>query len=528
MNLVQEERYRWDKENKTQRLWASDPTLWTNHDEADWTGWLSVIESELLEVPRIEALAREIQSEGFQDLVLLGMGGSSLCPDMMTKIFGQMGDYPKLTILDSTDPTQILHLESQLDLKKTLFIVSSKSGGTLEPNIFKDYFYSRLQTVLGKKAVGDRFLAITDPGTKLDVLAKNENFREIFYGIPSIGGRYSALSNFGMVPAGLMGVNIREFLEQAKLPHNNPGIELGITLGVNAKQGKDKITLILSPGIQALGSWLEQLLAESTGKIGKGLIPVNQEALGLPDVYSHDRVFVYIRLESAPNSKQDRFMTQIEESGHVVVRLNLPHTMQLGAELFRWEIATAVASSIIGVNPFDQPDVEASKIRALEKFSKVPNPIKQPPTPHTEKNCHTLLNHIKPDDYVMLCAFIEMSEEHEALLQKCRTLIRDAKKVATCLGFGPRFLHSTGQIYKGGPNTGVFLQVTADHDHDIQVPGQTYTFGAVIKAQAQADFEVLAQRGRRILSIHLGSNVRDGLQSLYESLQLELHINKDE
>ena len=334
-------------------------------------GWLN-ISSENDELTRIEALANEIKAAGFADIVLLGMGGSSLCPAMMAKTFGKIADYPQLHILDSSDPMQIRHLEANIDLKKTIFIVSSKTGSTFEPNIFKDYFYTKLHPLLNKKEVGDRFIAITDPGTTLDTMAKNEHFKAIFHGVPSIGGRYSALSNFGMVPSGLMGVDIKEFLRHAEtmqqacspsvLAKDNPGVVLGVILGICAKHGKDKVTLIASPGIHSFGAWLEQLLAESTGKMGKGLIPVDQEPLGLPSVYGDDRVFVYIRLDSAADPSQDRAVDAFEQAGFVVVRLSLPDKMHLGAELFRWEIATDVAGSILGIDPFNQPDVEESKV----------------------------------------------------------------------------------------------------------------------------------------------------------------------
>lgn len=552
LTTITQELNAWQQEDKVQRLWASDASLWTNSDEADWTGWLTVIATELSEVPRIKALASEIKAEGFAHIVLLGMGGSSLCPAMMAKTFGDIENYPRLQVLDSTDPLQIRHLENIIDLQKTIFIVSSKSGSTLEPNIFKQYFYTRLQSTLGKADVSDRFIAITDPGSKLESIAKNDNFRAIFHGVPSIGGRYSALSNFGMVPAGLMGIDVQAFLHRAETmaqacspvvsSKDNPGVLLGVILGICAKQGKDKVTLVTSPGIYDLGAWLEQLLAESTGKIGKGLIPIDQEALGPPEVYGDDRVFVYIRLETAPDAAQERAITAIEQAGHVVVRLSLSDKEHLGSELLRWQIATAVASSILGVNPFDQPDVEASKIRALqlttayERTGKIPQP---PPifsdddmqvftntqisgTPSIEAYLRAHLNLITPGDYVNFSAFIEMSDEHIALLQQSRHLIRDTKKAATCLGFGPRFLHSTGQAYKGGPNTGVFLQITADHDIDIQVPEHQYTFGLVIAAQAQADFEVLTQCLRRVLRIHIKKEVRAGLQQLHELIKRAL------
>lgn len=543
----------WQKENKVQRFWACDATLWTNSDENQWMGWLNV-SSEKNEVLRIETLASEIKTAGFSDIVLMGMGGSSLCPAMMAQTFGKIAAYPRLHILDSTDPLQILHLEQRIDLQKTFFIVSSKSGSTLEPNIFKAYFYARLQGVLKKSAVGDRFLAITDPGTSLEKTAQEDHFKAIFQGVPSIGGRYSALSNFGMVPSGLMGVDVKEFLHLAErmkeacsptiLVENNPGVVLGILLGVCGKHRKDKVTLIASPGIVNLGGWLEQLLAESTGKIGKGLIPVDQEPLGDPTVYGDDRVFIYIRLESGPDPEQDRAVFALEQAGFIVVRLSLPDKMHLGAELFRWEVATAVAGSVLGINPFNQPDVEESKVLTSQLTSQFEQTHQlTSPKPFFSENGISLftdeknldgivkdfvgepdlvnylrghLNRVKPDDYVDLSAFIEMTDANTATLQAIRVLIRNHKKVATCLGFGPRFLHSTGQAYKGGPNTGVFLQITADHDEDIQIPGHSYTFGLVIAAQAQADFTVLAKRSRRVLRVHLGKDVQGGLQRLYE------------
>jgi transaldolase/glucose-6-phosphate isomerase len=558
---IQNEIDGWQNENKVQRLWASDSTLWMNEGENKWTGWLS-LKSEEMELPRIESFTQEIKAAGFTDIVLLGMGGSSLCPAMMAETFGKVADYPHLHILDSTDPEQIRHLEEKIDLKKTLFIVSSKSGSTLEPNIFKEYFYARLQMALNKSEVGDHFIAITDPCTTLEKMANDNQFRAIFHGIPSDGGRYSALSNFGMVPSGLMGIDVKTFLQHVKdmqqncqpdvAANNNPGLVLGVILGVSEKLGKNKITLVVSPGIHALGAWIEQLLAESTGKNGKGLIPVDQEPLGPPAVYSDDRLFVYIRLEAAFDPEQDRAISALEHAGFLVVKLYLSNKMHLGAELFRWEFATAVAGSIIGIDPFNQPDVEASKVLALQMTKQYEKTRQLPKTsplisedgitlftdekyklemtklligkPNVIEYLRSHLNQIKKDDYVNLSAFIEMSDEHTALLQKSRVLIRDRKKIATCLGFGPRFLHSTGQAYKGGPNTGVFLQITADHDHDIEVPTHGYTFGLVIAAQALADFNVLVERSRRILRIHLGSDVSGGLQKLFEQLELALQM----
>ena len=552
----------WQQQNNVQRLWQSDASLWTNTDEAQWTGWLTIPKVELSDIGHIDKLAKELQAAGFTDVVLLGMGGSSLCSAMMADTFTHANDYPQLHVLDSTNPQQIHHLEAQLDLHKTFFIVASKSGSTLEPNILKAYFHAQLQDALNTPNLGDRFAAVTDPGTHLEKMAKIEHFKALFHGIPSIGGRYSALSNFGMLPSGLMGVNVKTFLEHAETMAQvcsattstieNPGVILGSILGVCEKHGKDKVTLVISPEIHSLGAWLEQLLAESTGKVGKGLIPVDQEPLGTPELYGNDRVFAYVRFTNTTDTEQDRAIDTLEKAGQIVIRLYLQDKMHLGAELFRWEFATAVAGSVIGIDPFNQPDVEASKVRSLEltndyektgKLTELPvlakeNDLQLVTDDANAKALQTLtsdtsveaylkahLARIKTDDYFDLSAFIEMNTAHTDLLQKIRVLVRNNKKAATCLGFGPRFLHSTGQAYKGGPNSGVFLQITADHADDIPVPGHKYTFGIVINAQAQGDFEVLAKRNRRVLRVHLGSDVHAGLTKLHTLVQKVLSTN---
>ena len=546
----------WRATGKVRRLWDHDASLWTNEDEAKWLGWLGIVDEQLAAAAKLKALADEIKSGGFSDVLLLGMGGSSLCPEVLALTFPQTSGFPRLHILDSTDPAQIRNTEKKINLAKTLFIVSSKSGGTLEPNIYKQYFFERVQQTLGADQAGSRFIAITDPGSKMQQVAERDHFRHIFYGLASIGGRYSALSNFGMIPAAAMGRDTDKFLKRTKemveackasTPvEENPGVMLGLIMGTAATLGRDKITLVTSPAIGDLGAWLEQLIAESTGKLGKGIVPVDREALGAPDAYGNDRIFAYVRLESAPDAAQDAAIAAIEKAGQPVVRIALSDIYNLGQEFFRWEVATAVAGSIIGINAFNQPDVEASKIVTKELTSEYESkgslPAEKPIVEEAgfklftdQKNAADLakaagtgadgalknylrahLARLGAGDYFALLGYIEMNAEHESLLQGLRMMVRDRKRVATVLGFGPRFLHSTGQAYKGGPNSGVFLQITCDDAQDLPVPGQKYTFGVVKAAQARGDFQVLADRKRRALRVHLGSDVKAGITKLTE------------
>jgi transaldolase/glucose-6-phosphate isomerase len=548
----------WRASGKVRRLWQHDASLWTNDDEASWLGWLNITDEQLSNVAKLKALADEIKTAGFSDILLLGMGGSSLCPEVLSLTYPQTPGFPRLHILDSTDPAQIRSVEKKLNLAKTLCIVSSKSGSTLEPNIYKQYFFERVQQADGADQAGSHFMAITDPGSKMQLVGERDHFRGIFYGLPSIGGRYSALSNFGMVPAAAMGLDAGKFLErtkemveacQAATPvEQNPGAMLGLILGTAAKLGRDKITLITSPGISDLGAWLEQLIAESTGKLGKGIIPVDRETLGAPEVYGNDRVFAYLQLEGDSDAAQDAKVAALEKAGHPVVRIAVSDTYSLGQEFFRWEIATAVAGSILGINAFNQPDVEASKIVTKQLTSEYETkgalPAEKPVVEEAgfklftdEKNAAELakglakpagssadgalknylrahLARLGAGDYFALLAYVEMNAEHQSLLQSLRLAVRDRKHVATVLGFGPRFLHSTGQAYKGGPNNGVFLQITCDDAQDLAVPGQKYTFGIVKAAQARGDFQVLADRKRRALRVHIGSDVKSGLTKL--------------
>ena len=544
----------WQKNNKAARLWKMDPTLWTNEDEGKWMGWLGVTSEQTAHLQPLLDLQDDVKREGFTHVLLLGMGGSSLSPEVTAKTFGKQRGYPELLILDSTDPEQVQAVERSVDLKRTLFIVASKSGSTLEPNIFKQYFFEKVGDEIGKDKAGSHFIAITDPGSKMEAVADHGKFRCVFHGIPSIGGRYSALSNFGMVPLAAAGVDVRKFLDcteemvQACRPtvpvRENPGVLLGAILGTLGRRGRDKVTIFASPGISDIGAWFEQLIAESTGKIGKGLIPVDRESIGAPSQYGSDRVFVYLRLASAIDAEQDAKVQALENAGQPVVRIEVKDAYDIGQEYFRWEIATAVAGSVLGINPFNQPDVEAAKVVARKLTSQYEESGSLPKeTARLEQEGISLftddenwqaiaggdldavlrrfLTRLTPGDYFALLAYIPMNLANEAALQRIRHTVRDATKNATCLGFGPRFLHSTGQAYKGGPNSGVFLQVTCDHKEDVRVPDQQYTFGVVEAAQARGDFSVLLERKRRALRVHV-ADVKTGLARLGRAVDAAL------
>jgi transaldolase/glucose-6-phosphate isomerase len=547
----------WRKNGKVRRLWAADASLWTEADEANWLGWLEIVDKQLKGIAHLQHFAEDVRRAGFKDVLLLGMGGSSLGPEVLGETFGGSPGFPNLYVLDSTDPAQIRHFEARIDPARTLFLVSSKSGSTLEPNIFKQYFFERAKQAVGAREAPHRFVAITDPGSSLEKAALTEGFRSVFHGQPNIGGRYSVLSDFGMVPAAAIGIDTEAFLEStaemvrscsaSSPPVENPGVILGAILGTCQRARRDKVTIIASKGIADFGAWLEQLLAESTGKLGKGIVPVDGEPLGPPEVYGNDRVFAYLRLAGDQDAEQERAVAAIEAMGHPVVRITVHDRMQLGQEFFRWEMATAVAGSIIGINPFDQPDVEAAKLKtrdlteAYEKTGKLPGEraffegdgtklFADPRNEAALKPQATSLTavlkahfgRIGQGDYAALLAYIERSPAHIEVMQHMRRAIRDRTKAATCVGFGPRFQHSTGQAYKGGPNSGVFLQITCDDPEDLPVPGQSYTFGIVKAAQARGDFEVLAERSRRALRVHIGGDLATGLDKLRRAIEQAL------
>ena len=544
----------WRKGGRVRRLWAGDKSLWTGADEDRWLGWLNDAPSELAEIDRLTKFADEIRQGKFADIVLLGMGGSSLGPEVFGETFGVQKGWPRFHVLDSTDPAQIATLESALDLERTLFIVSSKSGSTLEPNIFLDYFFDRVGKVRGRDKAGEHFVAVTDPGSSLEAKAKDLHFARTFYGVPSIGGRYSVLSKFGLAPAAAMGLDVARLLETARRmertcgpdvpPAENPGVQLGIAMGIAATRfGRDKVTIIISPAIADFGAWLEQLLAESTGKHGRGLIPLAGEPLGEAENYGKDRFFAYLELDG--QIEQRSAVEALERAGHPVARIFVRDIWYLGQEFFRWEFATAVAGAIIGINPFDQPDVEASKdkTRALtaeyEKSRKLPaeesvfqanglalyaDSRNAAALGRHDTLCGYLKSHLArahEGDYVALLAYIERNDSNTALLDAMRAEIRDKHHLATCLGYGPRFQHSTGQAYKGGPNSGVFVQITCDDPADIDVPGHAYSFGVVKAAQARGDLDVLVERDRRAIRIHL-TDVKTGLPELARVLNAAL------
>lgn len=533
------------------KLWAKDKSLWTGADEDKWLGWLDIVAREQADLPSLQAFAEKVK--GLSNVVLIGMGGSSLGSEVLAQSFERQAGWPDFHAIDSTSPDQIAALEAKLDLEHTLFLVASKSGSTLEPNILKDYFHACVAKRVGDAKTGHHFAAITDPGSSMEKEAKQKGYAHIFYGEPTIGGRYSVLSRFGLAPAAAMGLDLARLLKSAsemvarckdaQSLDENPGAMLGLALGVLAtSHGRDKITISASSALVSVGAWLEQLIAESTGKIGKGLIPVDLEPLAAPSFYGKDRIFVHVGLagETEPAA-----LATLEKAGQPVIRITLQDRYELGQLFFLSEIAVAVAGAVLGINPFNQPDVEASKVKArtltdeYEKSGKLPaaEPVRRfdgVSLYADGRNVKVLEDSISladclrahfrqagAGDYVGLLAFIEQSQSHIAQLQAMRTGLRDALKVATCAEFGPRFLHSTGQAYKGGPNSGVFLTLSANPKRDLDIPGRKITFGVVQEAQAIGDFAVLNERGRRAIRLHF-DEIESGLKMLQTALDAAL------
>ncbi|HSM95443.1 MAG TPA: bifunctional transaldolase/phosoglucose isomerase [Rhizomicrobium sp.] len=522
----------------TRKLWARDKSAWTGADEDKWLGWTGIVERELKDIPKLKAFAAEVEKNKTSDIVLLGMGGSSLGAEVLRETFGHREDWPNLHVLDSTDPDQIGAVEKAIKIGSTLFIVSSKSGSTLEPNILFDYFFA----ASGK--AGKQFVAITDPGSSMEKTAKEHGFGHIFYGEPSIGGRYSVLSKFGLVPAAAMGLDVERLLTETQkfvqscgplVPASaNPGARLGLALGVLAnKFRRDKITIVASNALSTVGTWLEQLIAESTGKQGKGLIPVDREPVGAPSSYGDDRVFVNLRL--AGDEDHTDAVGALEKAGHPTARITIGDSYQLGQIFYLCETAIAFAGMTLKINPFDQPDVEAAKVAtrkltdAYEKSGKLDEGMPfwtgDGLAAYGEGKGNSLgeilknhLAQLKAGDYFALLAYIELNASHDAALQKIRRKLRAKFTNATCFEYGPRFLHSTGQAYKGGPNSGVFLTLTTGHKQDRDIPGRKATFGVVEKAQALGDFAVLVERKRRVLRLHM-SDTESGLAALTRAFE---------
>ncbi len=539
------------------RLWARDPALW-HEDPAHQAiirnalSWLTVSEEQIRAVSRLQAFAGEVKTAGFTHILLLGMGGSSLCPEVCRMTFGVIPGYPELHVLDSTVPSQVRSFEERVDLDRTLCIVASKSGSTTEPLVFQKYFFERMRRIKGDRA-GENFVAITDPGSLLECLARELRFREIFPGTPDIGGRYAALSNFGTVPAAAMGVDVEALLQRAERMRqhcdatvpapDNPGITLGAVLATLAKAGRDKVTFVTSPAISDLGAWLEQLIAESTGKEGTGIIPVDDEPLGEAGVYGNDRVFVYIRYADGVVPEQDARVDALESAGHPVVRIACTSLLNLGQEFFRWEMATATAGALLGINAFNQPNVQESKdftksyLDEYKKNGRLPeetsiftdgdvrlfaddaNRQALDGAASLPQAVAAHLSRVQTGDYVAINAYLERTTAVHDAFQRIRVAIRDAKRVSTTLGYGPRFLHSTGQLHKGGPASGIFLQVTADRKEDLAIPDEPYSFGTLAAAQALGDMKSLCTRNRRVIRIHLGHDVEAGLRRILQAVE---------
>jgi glucose-6-phosphate isomerase/transaldolase/glucose-6-phosphate isomerase len=475
--------------------------------------------------PEFEQLAADGRT--YSDVVLLGMGGSSLCPDVLRNTFGHVKGHPQLHVLDTTDPATILAVRSRIRIKDTLFVVASKSGETTETLSHFAYFWNEVGGGKdGARGPGRHFAAITDPGTSLEKLAKDHGFRWIFRNPPDIGGRYSALSYFGLVPGALIGVDVKELLERAvEMAHScadsvpaesNPGVWLGAVMGELALQGRNKLTLIASPKISTFGYWVEQLIAESTGKQGKGIVPVEGEPLGKPDVYGDDRLFVYIRMDADP---PNRAVQALEKAGHPVVTLTMRDKLDLGGEFMRWEIATAIAGSIIGIDPFDQPNVQESKDNTKKVLAKYRASGKLPsaesvPASKSRAGLRTLLGRAKRGSYFAVMAYTTRTTASESAIASIRTSVRDATHYATTAGYGPRFLHSTGQLHKGGPKVGLFLQIVQDDTRDVPIPGQPFSFSILKQAQSLGDLESLGSRRLPVLRVTLGKATAAGWKAL--------------
>lgn len=512
------------------RIWSGDHTVWKPDptEIADRLGWLTITDFMRDQAPELAAFAEEVLAAGCKHFVLLGMGGSSLGPEVLRQTFGSAPGFPELIVLDSTVPDWVQSVTDAIDPAETLFLVSSKSGSTTEPDMFYAYFRDMVEQAVDKEKAGQHFIAVTDPGTSLAVMGEDDDFRRVFLNPTELGGRYSVLSYFGLVPAAVIGLDLLRLIAQADrmrqttLPSvsasENPGAVLGAVMGVNAKQGRNKLTVVTSPAISSFGLWVEQLIAESTGKEGLGIVPVAGEPLMSTESYGNDRLFVYLRLDGDDNSATDGAMQALEASGQPVVRLDLVDKYDVGAEFFRWEMATAVAGSIIGINPFDQPNVQAAKDMTESVLGQFETTRKLPVMAETG-DIDELLRQAVPGDYLAIMAYVRRTPEIDEALDDLRRLVTAKYGIATTMGYGPRFLHSTGQLHKGGPNTGLFLQITTDHDRSLPVPGTPFTFGVLADAQALGDLQALQSSGRRAIRVDAGPNPEQHIRKITSDLK---------
>jgi len=525
----------WDKRDICRRIWGKDHTVWSSDptELSDRLGWLVLPETSESLVAPIEQFAEGIRAEGMRHVVLLGMGGSSLAPEVFGRVFGSAAGYPTLLVLDSTHPSAVAAVESLIDPANTLFLVSSKSGTTLETLSLYQFFWNRVGLVSDKP--GEHFVAITDPDSKLEQIAKERSFRRIFSAPPTVGGRYSALCAFGLVPAGLVGADTSGILASARemarasaadvAASENPSVTLGVTLATLADAGIDKLTFVCSPALSSFPAWIEQLVAESVGKDSKGIVPIDSESFLKLESLGADRVFFGITLEGENNGEVGHHLSSLVHAGHPVISCVLSQKTDIGAEMFRWELATAAAGAAMGIHPFNQPDVQLAKSLAKEAMASkdgyrggtsasIVDVFDEP----TLSKSLGDWSQIKPGDYIGIQAYLEPSDVNTEILKGVRKILGNRLGVATTLGYGPRFLHSTGQLHKGGDNNGLFLQLVDEPQSDIPVPESDFTFGELIAAQAEGDFNALVQRGRRVLRVGLGRDPGSGLERLRGAL----------
>jgi len=532
------------------RLWQKDPTLWKMEPDqqkiiTNALGWLDSPVKIRAAVGGLSEFAADLKRSGFRHALLMGMGGSSLAPMVFSETFGKHAPGLPLTVLDTTDPATVIRLERSLPLANTFFIEASKSGTTVESRSFGEYFFERVKSIKANRA-GENFAVITDPGSMLERLAEERSYRKVFLNYPDIGGRYSALSYFGLAPASLMGIDLDELLLRTSKIANqcrtrrplseNPGIALGTAIGVLASGGRDKLTFILPGPIATFGMWLEQLIAESTGKEGSGVVPVSGEPVGDPQVYGKDRLFVEFRINNEPDETVEAKADSLRKAGHPVITVHMRDRLDLGEQFFLWEIATATAGALLRINPFDQPNVQESKeftakiLDEVRKEGRVPEaamelrhgPLRLYMAGGASSIPQALSFFFKQaveKDYFAILAYLTENEANESGLRRVRLLVRDKARIATTFGFGPRYLHSTGQLHKGGMNDGLFLLVTSDSAEDAGIPGQPYAFGMLMRAQALGDFEALRKHRRRVLRVHLSGETPAGLAALEEVLK---------